>query len=72
MFRAPEPPTPEEMAETIGLGMMTMVGALQPVFDTADGMKRDLEARGWSPALAEQVVAVWLATMMQQIAGGAA
>ena len=31
-----------------------------PVFDAADGIKANLERRGWSPTAAEQVALAWL------------
>ncbi|WP_282203915.1 hypothetical protein [Kitasatospora fiedleri] len=37
---------------------------MTPFFDAADGMRRDLEARGWSPAMAEQVAAKFLILIM--------
>ncbi|MEV4037705.1 MULTISPECIES: hypothetical protein [Streptomyces] len=50
--------------------MLDMVGALEPIYDAADGMKRDLEARGWSPTQAEQSAGAWLTTMLVNCAGG--
>ncbi|MGI5404153.1 hypothetical protein ACQEVG_32825 [Streptomyces sp. CA-135486] len=50
--------------------MLTMVGALEPIYDTADGMRRDLESRGWSPTMAEQAAGTWLCTTLASIASG--
>jgi hypothetical protein len=47
--------------------MLDMTGILEPIYDAADGMKRDLEARGWSPAMAEQCAGTWLATTLAGI-----
>ncbi|GGX26785.1 hypothetical protein [Streptomyces chryseus] len=66
----PEPPTPEEMKAQITLGMLTMVGVLEPIYDTADGMRRDLEARGWSPTMAEQAAGNWLCAMLTTVGRG--
>jgi hypothetical protein len=33
---------------------------LTPFFDTADGMRADLERRGWSPTAAESAALTWL------------
>jgi hypothetical protein len=40
--------------------LMDAKEALNPIFDMADGMRRDLEQRGWSPAMAEHLAGVWL------------
>jgi hypothetical protein len=50
--------------------MLDMTGLMEPIYDTADGMKRDLEARGWSPTMAEQVAGSWLCAAMAAIGGG--
>jgi hypothetical protein len=50
--------------------MLDMAGVLEPVYDAADGMKRDLEARGWSPTMAEHCAGMWLMTTLQSIASG--
>ena len=33
---------------------------LGPIFDAADGMKANLERRGWSPTAAEHAALTWL------------
>jgi hypothetical protein len=65
----PPPPSPEELKAQVSLAMLTVVGALQPVYDTADGMRRDLESRGWSPTMAEQAAGTWLCTILATLAG---
>ena len=55
--------------------MMDGVEAFTPVFDAAEGMKADLERRGWSPTMAETIAGQWLAQVMnmaftQQVSGG--
>lgn len=37
-----------------------------PILDYADGMKADLERRGWSPTASEQAAATWLVGAIQQ------
>lgn len=36
------------------------IEAMQPLLDAADGMRADLERRGWSPTAAEQIAQSWL------------
>lgn len=43
------------------------IEALQPVFDTAGGIKADMERRGWSPTVAEMIAHQWLANMLDQM-----
>jgi uncharacterized protein involved in copper resistance len=40
--------------------MMEYSENIAPLFDAADGMKADLERRGWSPTMAEGLAATWL------------
>lgn len=70
MFGPQTPPSPAEIKAQITTAMLDMVGALEPVYDTADGMRRDLESRGWSPTMAEHCAGMWLMTTLQTIAGG--
>lgn len=70
MFGPSKPPTPEDLKEQVSLAMLTVIGALEPVYDTADGMRRDLESRGWSPTMAEHAAGVWLCTTLATMAGG--
>jgi hypothetical protein len=67
MFGPTTPPTPAEIKRQIQTAMLDMTGILEPIYDAADGMKRDLEARGWSPAMAEQCAGTWLATTLAGI-----
>lgn len=48
-------------------GMLESVDAFAPVFDAADGMRLDMERRGWSPTMAEQIAGMWLANIMTLI-----
>ena len=54
-----------EMATSL-LAMREQMG---PIYDTADGMRADLEARGWSPAAGEQAALVWLCSAIQSAMG---
>lgn len=40
--------------------LLETVEELAPAFDAADGIKADLERRGWSPSSAEAVAEAWL------------
>ena len=67
-------PSPEELARArheLTNGLLAMNEQLTPVFDTADGMRADLEKRGWSPTAAEQVALAWLLAAMNTAMGGA-
>lgn len=44
----------------IAASLLDITDALGPVFDTADGVRADLERRGWSPTAAESAASVWL------------
>jgi hypothetical protein len=71
MFGTPQqPPTPEDLKAEITVAMLDMAGILEPIYDAADGMKRDLEARGWSPTMAEQAAGSWLCAALSAIGGG--
>jgi hypothetical protein len=60
-----EPPTPDlDEAAEVRTQMLNAFLAIQegmaPAFDAADGMRADLVARGWTPTMAEMLVATWL------------
>jgi hypothetical protein len=61
---------PEEMRQRLAVGMLDMAGILTPIYDAADGMRHELESRGWSPAMAEHAAGVWLCGTLAAIAGG--
>lgn len=49
--------------------LMEAIAAVAPIFDAGDGIKADLEKRGWSPTAAEQVALQWVMNAMQKIWG---
>lgn len=49
-------PTVADMARTAGEASRLM----KPFFDRATHIRRDLEAQGWSPAVAEQIAGTWV------------
>lgn len=59
------------MRHELSNALLIMAEQTAPVFDAADGMRADLEKRGWSPTAAEQVALTWLVSAMGSIAGGA-
>lgn len=65
-------PSVEDLRHQLRVGMLDAVGLLEPVLDAADGMRKDMESRGWSPAVAEQCVGSWLAGTLMTIARGGA
>lgn len=50
----------KEVQADLANGMLAMREMLRPAFDAADGMRADLEARGWSPTAAETLTMTWL------------
>ncbi len=40
---------------------------MAPIFDTADGIRADLERRGYSPTASEAVAGEWLMGAMRQV-----
>lgn len=41
--------------------------SMGPIFDTAEGMKADLERRGWSPTAAETAALTWLTGALNHV-----
>ncbi|MFD5198827.1 hypothetical protein ACFWM7_01390 [Streptomyces sp. NPDC058375] len=67
MFGA-QTPSVDEQRQTFMEGLMTVRSTvIAPLFDTADGMKADLAARGWSETVAEHLAATWLASMLAKV-----
>jgi hypothetical protein len=65
-------PTPEELARTrhqLSTGLLAMSEQMAPMFDAADGMRADMEKRGWSPTAAEHVALTWLVAAMNTAMG---
>lgn len=57
----------DNLAAELAKALMEGVVAMQPIFDTADGMKADLEKRGWSPTAAEAIALEWAQASMRRI-----
>lgn len=47
--------------------LITSLAELAPLFDAGEGMKADLERRGWSPAVAEALAHQWTSHMLSNI-----
>ncbi|WP_327066801.1 hypothetical protein [Kitasatospora sp. NBC_01302] len=58
----PMPPAEEldRMRHELANSLLAMQQQLAPVFDAADGIRADMEQRGWSPTAAESVALTWL------------
>lgn len=52
--------------------LLQMREQMGPIFDAADGMKADLEKRGWSPTASEQIALLWLSAAVAAATGGGA
>lgn len=44
---------PEKARTELANGLMEMVENLRPMLDAAEGVKADMERRGWSPTASE-------------------
>ncbi|WNI28633.1 hypothetical protein [Streptomyces sp. ITFR-6] len=61
-------PTVDEQREAFMAGLMEVRGTyIEPLFDTADGMRLDLIARGWSPGIVDYLAGQWLAAMLAKV-----
>lgn len=40
--------------------LLTLQEQMAPLYDAADGMRAELQTRGWSPTAAEQAALTWL------------
>ncbi len=49
--------------------MLDVNEAFAPILDAADGMRAELERRGWSPTMAEGLAGQYLAALMQEGSG---
>lgn len=55
--------TPDQLAKErtkLATDLLTLQEQMAPVYDAADGMRAELQARGWSPTAAEQAALTWL------------
>lgn len=57
----------EELAKQraeLGNMMLAAKEQITPMLDAADGMRKEMEGRGWSPTAAETVALQWLCSML--------
>lgn len=54
---------PPSLAE----GLLTLNAEMAPLLESAEGMKADMERRGWSPTAAEEVALAWLSGAMSYV-----
>ncbi|WP_425837395.1 hypothetical protein [Streptomyces fractus] len=60
--------TVDEMREALTQGLMeSKASVLEPLFDAADGMRADLQSRGWSDDIVQYLAAQWLAAMLAKV-----
>lgn len=63
--------TPDETLERLGYELtetLHKVGMLcAPLFDAADGVKAELERRGWSPGASEGLASEYLALCLRRL-----
>jgi len=52
--------------------LMQINEQMAPILDAADGMRTDLERRGWSPTASETVALQWLVGAVSQVWKGQA
>lgn len=45
---------------SLGLVLLEAMEMMSPILDAADGLRADLEKRGWSPTAAETAAGTWL------------
>ena len=49
-----------KMKTDMTVALMQGIDAFAPIFDGAEGIRADLERRGWSPTQAEAAAGEWL------------
>lgn len=56
--------------ESMTAALIEAMESISPIIDAADGMRADLERRGWSPTASEQVAQAWLMGAIASSWGG--
>jgi hypothetical protein len=57
----------DDATRELAQGLMEGIAVMAPIFDAADGMRADLEKRGWSPTAAEAIAMEWTMAAMRRI-----
>lgn len=52
-------------------GLQNIVKMMEPMFETAEGLRADMGRRGYSPTVAEQVAGEFIVQSMRLMYGGA-
>ena len=52
-------------------GLANIVGMMEPLFETAEGIKADMARRGYSPTAAEQIATEFISHSMNLMYGSA-
>lgn len=50
----------EKNKTAMTVALMEGIDSMAPIFDSANGIRADLERRGWSPTRAEAAAGEWL------------
>lgn len=66
----PPPADLNWMRHELANALLTMQQQVEPIFDAADGIRADMEKRGWSPTAAESVALAWLQGMLAMMMPG--
>lgn len=56
-----------KQSDELAAALLEGLSETAPIFDAADGIKADLERRGWSPTAAEGVALEWLMGCMRRV-----
>ena len=57
----------DKVQTDLAAALMEGLQCMSPILDAADGMKADLERRGWSPTAAESAALSWLMGAMASV-----
>ena len=60
------------MRQQVAQACMQTRDLITPILESAEGVKADMVARGWSPANAETVAAAYVQSMQMTALGGGA
>lgn len=60
-------PNFEEIQRQLALSMAQLKENIEPIFETAEGIRADMVKRTWSPAMAERIAGEWLVMMIRKL-----
>ncbi|MBD0743532.1 hypothetical protein [Streptomyces sp. CBMA152] len=70
MTELPDRAELDRMRHELSSHLLMIQEQMTPIYDAADGIRADLNARGWSPTAAEQAALTWLCASIQMSFGG--